>query len=290
MLTPVQEIDWTIEGSDGEIIFGHAHVPARNPAGTLLIAHGFKGYKDYGFFPLLAGRAAEAGFCAYRFNFSHSGMTNAIETFQRPDLFERDTWNRQVYDLHAVHRALAEGRLPGAEAPLPAVWFGHSRGGVTTLLATARLSPCHAPPAGVVTAASPATAYFLDEDQRSLLRRVGRIASPSSRTGQTLHIGRAVLDEIDADPTAFDPVQAAAQLPCPLLVMHGDDDQTVPPAAAEQLAAAGGDLAHRHIVAGASHTFNAPNPLPVTCDAPTATTMLIDTVLAFAADAVGERA
>ena len=32
--------------------------------------------------------------------------TNAIETFARPDLFERDTWNRQVEDLDALIAAL----------------------------------------------------------------------------------------------------------------------------------------------------------------------------------------
>ena len=54
----------------------------------MLIAHGFKGYKDYGMFPRLARVAAETGFVAHRFNFSHSGMTDRIATFEHPDLFD----------------------------------------------------------------------------------------------------------------------------------------------------------------------------------------------------------
>ena len=91
---------WTIDGSDGEPIRGDVHAASiAPPRGVFLIAHGFKGYKDYGMFPVLAREFAAAGFIAHRFNFSHSGMTNNIATFERPDLFEKDTWNRQVYDF-----------------------------------------------------------------------------------------------------------------------------------------------------------------------------------------------
>ena len=281
MPTSVSETPWSLEGSAGETIFGDAHLPDGTPRGTLLIAHGFKGYKDYGFMPMLAQRAVEAGFQAHRFNFSHSGMTRDTETFQRPDLFERDTWGRQVHDLLTVHRAARDGRLPGAAARKSMLWFGHSRGGVTCLLASARLAAAEAP-AGVITAASPSTTLFLDADQQALLRRSGRIESPSSRTGQTLYIGRDLLDEIDQNPRAFDPTVAASHLCRPLLVIHGKNDQTVPLTAADQLAEAAGSHGHRHVVPDASHTFNAPNPLDPNVSPPKATAEMIGEVLAFA--------
>ena len=46
--------DWSIPGSDGEPIIGNTHVPRDEPAGMVLVAHGFKGYKDYGMFPRIA--------------------------------------------------------------------------------------------------------------------------------------------------------------------------------------------------------------------------------------------
>ena len=104
--------EWTLPGADGEAILGNAHRPDGEPVGVVIIAHGFKGYKDYGMFPRIAETMCDAGFIAHRFNFSHSGMTNTIETFERPDLFERDTWNKQVFDCRAVVAAINDGKLP----------------------------------------------------------------------------------------------------------------------------------------------------------------------------------
>ena len=112
--------DWTLTGSDDQPIIGTTHRPEGAPRGTLIACHGFKGYKDYGFFPRLCRRAAEAGLIAHRFNFSHSGMTNRTETFEKPELFEKDTYSKQVADLQTVHaavRTIAE-ELPVAYADL----------------------------------------------------------------------------------------------------------------------------------------------------------------------------
>ena len=81
---------WTIPGADGQAILGDAHLPGGEPVGVVLVAHGFKGYKDYGMFPRIAETRCDAGFIAPRFNFSHSGIHNATDTFERPDRFECD--------------------------------------------------------------------------------------------------------------------------------------------------------------------------------------------------------
>ena len=66
---------WTIPGSDGEPILGNVHVPDGEPRGVVIVSHGFKGYKDYGMFPRIAGTLArDAGVIVHRFNFSHAGM------------------------------------------------------------------------------------------------------------------------------------------------------------------------------------------------------------------------
>ncbi len=257
---------WSIDGANGEPILGDTHRPpvsGGDAVGALVICHGFKGYKDYGFLPRLAGAAADAGLVAHRFNFSHSGMTRNVETFERPELFERDTWGKQVEDLRRVVEHFArEG--------LPTVVFGHSRGGVTALLTAARLeAETEGGPrlAGVVTAASPADAQRLTEEQKDVLRRAGRIASPSGRTGQTLYVGAGWLAEIEADAAsgggggAFDPLRAAGALTVPLLQLHGDADETVP---VDDLFRYGGaaPAGERVVIEGATHVFNAANPMP----------------------------
>ena len=268
---------WTIPGSDGQSIYGDTHWPQDEPIGALICCHGFKGYKDYGFFPILCSMAAARGLIALRFNFSHSGMTNKIETFERPDLFEQDRWGRQVEDLQAVYRHT------DLRADLPRVVFGHSRGGVTSTLFAGRGKPDFL--AGLITAAAPDYACKMDDLVRDQLRTEGRLLSPSGRTGQDLYVGLGWLEEIEQDPNWFDPVRAAANINCPMFVLHGDSDDTVPHTCASRLYEAATPNSELKIIPDANHVFNCPNPLADDTPfdmLPAATAHLIDSSLAFA--------
>jgi len=284
--------DWTLPGFDNQPIFGTTHLTpdGKDTKGMVLLCHGFKGYKDYGFTPHLAQALAGHGFVTHRFNFSHSGITQDYTTFARPDLFERDTWGKQIHDLQAVAAAAAAGQLPGKTTePLPTIWFGHSRGGVTVLLTAARVfqdqgqrGETSVPqPVGVVAAASPQNSCLLDDDQLHQLRHRGYIESLSSRTGQVLRINKTWLQEIEQDPQSFDPVHAIGLIPCPVLLVHGDADQTVPIDTSRNLANAGPSATLQEIP-GAGHTFNARNPLPLDKEHPPRTQQMIDLVCDFA--------
>ncbi|MCZ6834979.1 MAG: alpha/beta fold hydrolase [Planctomycetota bacterium] len=263
---------WEIPGADGETIFGDCHLPVSEsggdfggergePKGVILIAHGFKGYKDYGMFPRIAQTCAEAGFIAHRFNFSHSGMTNNLDTFEQPELFEQDTWNKQVSDFRAVIEAVDRGELAGSGKPF--VMFGHSRGGVSALLTAGRFADDGSmpQPSGVVTAASPSSSLNLTREMQDTLLEQGYLVSPSSRTSQDLRVGKAFLLEMLDDPKTHDLQTQVKKITCPVLVIHGDDDPTVPSENAGDLkeAAEQGELL---IVEGGNHVFNTPNPLP----------------------------
>lgn len=300
---------WSIPGAGGEAILGDTHLPpdGQAPIGHLVIAHGFRGYKDYGILPVLAAEAARnEGLIAHRFNFSHSGMTNHIDTFERPDLFEKDTWGRQIFDLAAVAKAIRAGALPGSggAAKLPQIWFGHSRGGVTALLTAAR---AFAPgqykqsvvgrepsarddipqPAGVIPAAAPAFACMLGPDDIALMKKQGYLVRESSRTGQKLRVGLPWLEEYEADPHAFDPLRAASLIGCPVAVIHGDADETVPADCAHMIAQQA-KRADTVIIEGASHVFNTSNPANPDRPLPPQGQAMVDAVCDFALRWCGE--
>lgn len=249
---------WTIDGAGGEPILGDAHVPD-HPRGVILIVHGFLGYKDYGMFPFIAESFADAGFIAHRFNLSHSGMTNDTDTFARPDLFERDTWNTQVHDIEVVMHAVADGTLAGQGLPL--TLFGHSRGGVSVLLTAGRRGrDGTAMPACVITLAAPDSCDRVSEETRSSLRTRGYHEIVSNRTGQTLHVGADWLQEQLDQPDAHDLLSLCAHITCPVLVMHGNDDPTVPHECADAIADAC-PQSQRRKIANANHVLNVSNPM-----------------------------
>ena len=272
---------WTIPGAAGEPIIGNCHLPTGQPGGVVLIAHGFKGYKDYGMFPRLARHCAESGLIAHRFNFSHSGMTNNLETFERPDLFECDTWNTQAHDYQTVIRAVAAGKLDGAD--LPYVMFGHSKGGVTVLLTAGRMAGDETipQPAGVITAASPSRCSSFSEPESRQLLSGGFLVSPSSGTGQELRIGKAFLQEQLDDPERHDLLALVGKITCPLLIVHGESDPTVPASCAGEIAA-GAQSAETLLIPGADHVYNTPNPMPEDAPASEQLQQLLDAMTAFA--------
>jgi predicted alpha/beta-fold hydrolase len=61
----------SVKNSDSEIIRAEIyHRNAIKDAPVIIICHGFKGFKNWAFFPILAESLAEADYIALTFNFS----------------------------------------------------------------------------------------------------------------------------------------------------------------------------------------------------------------------------
>ena len=235
-------------------LFCDITAPVASARGTLVIAHGFKGYKDYGMFPHLAWKAALHGWAAVRFNFAHSGMTRSQSTFERPDLFALDTWNRQVVDLEQLVGAVRGGTFAECPPEGPVVLFGHSRGGLAAILAAGRGLAVDA----VLSASAPKESLRFSAEDRARLRAEGSCPVESSRTGQMLSIGKHFLEEVEQDPESHDPCVMAARMAMPLIIVHGDSDETVSVDDARALGQASGS--EPVLVPGGTHVFNVPNP------------------------------
>lgn len=262
--------DWNIVGSRGEIIHGTTHAPEGNPRGVILIAHGFLGYKDYGMFPWLAEQFAKIGWIAHRFNFSHSGMLEGKEEFVRPDLFEQATWNTQVEDLAILVEACKQEGTP-------MVVLGHSRGGLASLLALGREE---LQVEGVISLSAPSACNPMLPEMEAKLLEDGFIERESSRTKQTLRIGKVFLQEQIDDPEGHDLLRLLSSNLTKVLIIHGEDDSTVPVDCAEKIAS---KLQNSTLVrvGGGDHVFNTQNPFPLDGAPSPQLTALLDAVLPF---------
>lgn len=226
-----------VRGSEGRPVRAVVHGPAGAPC--VLIAHGFKGFKDWGFFPWLAERIADEGLRALRLDFSHNGVE--AQDFDRLDLFLLDTPRRHQEDLRALADALS--------GPLGLV--GHSRGGGDVLLFAAGEPRVRA----VATLASVCTTELDVPDRERQLRTQGFYGFPNARTGQLMPVGRPAFEEAQR----YSIREAVERLACPLLLVHGADDESVPSTALERLAA-WQPRARTLVLPGAGHTFGAVHP------------------------------
>jgi len=279
-------IEWDLPGAEGETILGVTDTCADEPRASVLFLHGHKGFYNYGCYPVLADRLRRAlPVCVHRFNASHSGATRDESTFARPDLFAKDTWNKQVIDLRAVIRAARRGELPRVEAGLPVVVIGHSRGGTAALLSAGRDGAPEENPDALVSMSAPSYAASKVEDKKQEIAESGRLACPSARTGQDLYMAPGWLEEQLVDPGAHDVLALAATIGAPSLIVHGADDETIPLRCAHELAETipAGELA---VIDRCDHVFNTTHPADVNAEPSAALREMIESVTRFVARVV----
>lgn len=225
---------------------------ARRPA--VVLVHGFKGFKDWGFFPPVAERLARAGLTAVSFDFSGSGVEAG--EFVHPARFARNTYRAEIDDLASVLGALERGEL-GVTPPSSLGLLAHSRGGVSAL--------ANAPRPGVralVTWAAIASVLRWDAAARARWRAEGKVDVVNARTGQVLPIGLGLLDEIEREHEgALDLERLAAAVTVPWLLVHGTADDSVSFLDAELLAECSNRPTTRLLaIEGAGHGFGAVHP------------------------------
>lgn len=225
---------------------------------AIVVCHGFKGFKDWGFFPYLAGSlAVSTGARVVSFNFSGSGIGPDLENFTDLEGFGRNTFSREVTDLEAILEGLSVGRLGDVTfvPPRSVGVIGHSRGAAAAILVGARKPEVTA----VVTWAGIGSVFRYEDWFAESLGDGDVMEVLNARTGQRLPLYRDVLDDLRAHRRELDMATAARRLGSALLIVHGTADEAVPVAEAHALHRAAGS-ARLAIIEGAGHTMGAVHP------------------------------
>ncbi len=248
--------DLTYEDDPSRVIRGKVCAPgAQTDRGPwAMILHGFKGFMDWAFLPLLARGLAEGGITTVRFNHSGSGVGEDLQYYSDPEGFERDTYTRQLEDYALVRAAVEAGEF-GALDPAQGVLIGHSRGGGMGLVHASEHEY-----RGVITWAAIADSAFFDDKIVERWREQGVLEIPNTRTGDIMRLGLQAVHDFEQNRERLDILRAASQIQAPTLVLHGTDDETVPAASAERIAKAL-PKGEAHLIEGANHAFNAKHPL-----------------------------
>lgn len=246
---------FTIPSRDGYPLRGDVRYRESSGGGrAIVVCHGFKGFKDWGFFPEIGAEIARAGYVAVAFNFSGSGVGDDLENVTDIERFERATLSGDLDDLGRILDAVAGGDLPGPPATAPVGLLGHSRGGGVGILRAATDSRIGA----LVTWASVARFERWDPKTLRRWREQGYVEVMNARTGQVFRLRTDVLDDFEAHAADLNVERAARNLAIPHLIVHGTADESVSVDEGRELAAWGrGEL---HLVEGAGHTFGAVHP------------------------------
>jgi uncharacterized protein len=250
-------LPFEITNSEGHPICGEVRAPRPGvDRGTVIFCHGFKGFWNWGGFPSALDALAGAGFYAIGFSFSGSGVARG-DRVDEPERFAENTFTRQTDDLRDVTLAAREGRLPphGRRADRVGL-IGHSMGGGVAVLYAAS-----DPRVGAI--ATWAGVAHVDRFPPEVVREWrsrGWTTITNARTGQELRMSTAWLDDAERNRASLDILAAAGRLAAPLLVIHGEADESVPIAEARAIAQAAGERAQLRTLPGEGHTFGLAHP------------------------------
>ncbi len=226
-----------------------------NALPVVIICHSFMAFKDWGFFPLVAGRIAEEGFVTISFNFPRNGVVGNGDRITDFDAFASNSFSAELEDLGSVVEAVRKGKLIAEAGDAGRIiLLGHSRGGGIAISYASRDHGISA----LATWSAISTFNRWTPHQIGHWRDTGTLELGMPGSGGGLRLGKGILDDIENRLPEIDPVVRAPYIGVPWLILHGRADVTVPVREAEALfnAAHGENTTVKYLDA-VGHLYNA---------------------------------
>lgn len=186
-------IDFQVQ-LDRETVIKATRYPAQNdaPKALIIIAHGYKGFKDWGMFPYAAeylSRTHEV----VTFNFSHNGIGENPLQFTELDKFAVNTYDRELSDLDTLICHL-QADMQDDNLNLPIFLIGHSRGAGVCLV---HALDHPASISGVISWNGVTNLDLFSDQQKEEMRRNGRSYVLNGRTNQQMPLDVIIIEDLE---------------------------------------------------------------------------------------------
>lgn len=225
----------------------------------VIFAHGYKGYKDWGAWHLVANAFADNGFVFIKFNFSHNGGT-VEQPIDFPDLeaFGHNNFIKELDDLQSVIDWVFNNEDLKKEADLSNLTLiGHSRGGGIVTI-KAQEESCVS---SVITWASVSDygSRFPTGELLEIWRKKGISFVENGRTKQQMPHYFQFYQNFKENSERLNIQRAVKNLNIPHLIVHGQADETVKLHEAQNIHSWNKN-SELFVVENANHTFGSKHP------------------------------
>ncbi len=221
----------------------------------VIFAHGYKGYKDWGAWNLMATKFAEAGFFFVKFNFSHNGTTleNPVE-FDDLEAFGNNNFSKEMSDYDEVLNYFS--KHPKVDSEKIAI-IGHSRGGGISVIKA--FEDDRVKLLISLSGVSNFKYRFPNQDRFEDWKNSGVFYSENGRTHQQMPHYFQFFEDFEKNERRFDIQYAAQHFEKPFLIIQGTNDDAVKDKEAALLHewAKNSEL---KMIENANHTFGAKEP------------------------------
>lgn len=194
----------------------------------ILLIHGFKGFKDFMYFNLLADLLCDTGFVVVKMNLSHNGTTpkQPID-FADLEAFGNNNYTIELDDIGVMldHIESSGFKVDKEEFDLSKIYLmGHSRGGGIAIVKAAEDNRIKK----LVTLASVSSlTSVMPVSDFAEWKKTGVHFVFNGRTKQDMPLYYQLAEDYFANEARFNLLKCEAKLEIPHLIIHGDKDETV---------------------------------------------------------------
>ena len=204
---------------------------ANNVKKTVVIfCHGYKGFKDWGAWNLVAKEFSANNFFFLKFNFSHNGgtMENPID-FPDLDAFGNNNYSHEQEDLDRVLGFIRTQKKYSSEINYNEInLIGHSRGGGSVLIKASEDKGVKK----VITWSGVSNfkkRFNIGSKEFKNWMKKGVTYIENSRTKQMMPHYFQFFEDFKRNETRFNIESAVNKLKIPYLIIHGSNDKSVLP-------------------------------------------------------------
>ncbi len=226
---------------------------------AVVFCHGYKGFKDWGAWNLMAESIAKAGFCFVKFNFSHNGGTieNPID-FPDLEAFGNNNYTKELEDLNDVLDWVQSYFKENESIDTSNInLIGHSRGGGISIIKASEDNRINK----LITLASisdfgrrTATVGDLEKWKETGVKYV-----VNGRTKQQMPHYYQFYKNFKENEARLNIKTAEERLNIPHLIVHGDNDTSISIDEAKELHQ-WNSKSKLEIIPDADHVFNVKHP------------------------------
>jgi len=241
------------------IVYDFFYVPSEEKLPLVIFCHGYKGFKDWGAWDLVAEAFANNGYAFLKFNFSHNGGTpqNPID-FPDLEAFATNTYSKELEDLKRVHTYIKQQPFKQQINLDELSLIGHSRGsGIVLIYASENTSIKN-----VITWAGVCDYKVRFQEETEAFqewKEKGIFYIENTRTHQMLPHYFSFYTDFIENQDRLTISKAVQSLSSNLLILHGDKDTTVTIKEAQALHAWKKESTLT-ILPNADHVFGASHP------------------------------
>ena len=250
---------FSISLGDGEL-HGDLHYAGHSSCPILLIIHGFRGSKNWGFFPTIAEEFAQNGSIVISWNMSLNGYSKNSQYIDQPDNFARNTITQEMVDTQSIiDSILQDDRIISGD--IRSHWngdihvLGHSRGGGIGILISAKN------PSIKKLALWNTISRFgrFTERQKKLWSETGTFPIDETEDGKVIAMNYTYISDLEFHSDEYSPLRAITEVSADILIVHAEQDMTVPIREAYALQEKS-HSAHMHSIPQAGHIFGCTHP------------------------------